>query len=153
MASGFLYLEDGRCFARRMSWIGYLLGLINNEIKLIEGAELFSKYLEYFIPNENDESNGYGGFIKKDTNEHIMLVLDLREFTKTNQKYFWIGAQNAVKRLITSDGEQQKDNIELLKILLDMHKSITRGENPALLSDTGVNIRPYSGEKKGPGWE
>lgn len=44
MASAFWYLEDGRGFARRWSAMFYMLDLINNEVKLIEGGEQFSEY-------------------------------------------------------------------------------------------------------------
>jgi hypothetical protein len=89
MASAFWYLEDGRGFAGRWRGMFWMLELINNEIKLIKGAEEFSEYLDYYIWNkELDEYNGYGGFVRTSTGENIMLDIDLREFTKTNRQYF-----------------------------------------------------------------
>ena len=41
MASAFWTLEDGRALARRWTGMAYLLELITNELKEIEGAEEF----------------------------------------------------------------------------------------------------------------
>jgi hypothetical protein len=152
MASGFWYLEDGRCFARRMSWMAHLMELITNELKEIEGAGLFYEYLKKFVPDQDDESNGYGGFIRKRTGENIMMVLDLREFTPENRAYFWQATQQALQKLILKGNEQHQGDIVLLKLLLDMHKRIKKGESPEKLSDTGKHIEPYNGLKAGPGW-
>jgi hypothetical protein len=152
MASAFWYLEDGRGFARRWDSMFYMLELINNEIKLLKGAELFAQYLDYFIWDaEVDEYNGYGGFIRTSTDENIMVNIDLREFTETNRQYFWQGAQNALKKLIIANDESKEGMIFLLKILLDMHKRIKNRENHNLLNHL-IGPKPFSGEKKGPGW-
>lgn len=154
MASGFWYLEDGRCFAKKWSLMFNLLDLINKEIKLIEGADQFATYLDYHIWDaENDEYNGYGGFIRKRTEEDVSINMDLREFSDANRKYFWEAAQNALNKLIIANDESNEGVVFYLKILLDMHKRIKQGEAPESLSDTGAHIEPFSGEKKGPGWE
>lgn len=152
MASGFWYLEDGRCFAKRMSWMAQLMELITNELKEIEEAELFYDYLKDFVPDQDDESNGYGGFIRKSTGENIMMVLDLREFTLENRAYFWQATQKALQKLIIKANMQYEGDITLLRLLLDMHKRIKKGEAPEKLSDTGKNVKPYSGIKAGPVW-
>ena len=152
MASGFWYLEDGRCLARRMSWMAHLLEIITNEMKNIKGAELFYEYLKPFVPDQDDESNGYGGFIRKSTGENVMMVLDLREFTPENRAYFWQAAQQTMQKLILQGEAQQEGDVFLLRLLLDMHKRINKGEAPEMLSDTGKHIEPYSGIKAGPGW-
>lgn len=152
MASVFWYLEDGRGFARRWSGMFYMLKLINNEIKIIKGAEEFSKYLDYYIWNEEvDEYNGYGGFVRTSTNENIMPDIDLREFTETNRSYFWKGAQNALRKLIMANDENNERMIYLLKDLMDMHKRIERGEDPKILNHLN-DIEPPSRSKRGPGW-
>lgn len=153
MASGFWYLEDGRCFAKKWSLMFNLLSLINKEIKAIEDANKFAEYLDYYIWDaENDEYNGYGGFIRKSTGEDILINLDLREFTDKNRRYFWKAAQEVLNKLIITNNESNEDVINHLKILRDMHKRIQQGEAPELLSDTGEHIEPFSGQKKGPGW-
>lgn len=130
----------------------HMLELINDEIKHIEGAEEFSEYLDYYIWDEEvDGYNGYGGFVRKSTNENIMLDIDLREFTATNRGYFWKGAQNALRKLIIANDEKNEGMIYLIKELLDMHKRINRGEDPKLLNHL-IIIEPASGSKQGPGW-
>lgn len=153
MASTFWYLEDGRCFTRTWSGMFYMLELINDEIKKIEDDNAFSEYLDYFIWDENvDKYNGYGGFIRTSTGEDIMPSLDLRELTPENRRYFWIGTQRALRKLSISRNESQEDIIYLLQNLLDMHKRIKRGETPELLNHL-ISTEPYSGAKKGPGWD
>lgn len=153
MASAFWYLEDGRGFARRWTGMFYMLELINDEIKRIKGAEQFSEYLDHYIWDADvDAYNGHGGFIRVSTNESVMLNIDLREFTEINRQYFWKGAQNALRRLITANDEKNDWMVYLLKDLLDMHKRIRRGEDPQLLNHL-IQTEPYSGLKKGPGWD
>lgn len=131
----------------------YMLELINDEIKLIKGAEQFSEYLARYIWDADvDIYNGHGGFIRASTNESIMLNIDLREFTEINRQYFWQGAQNALRNLITANDEKNDWMVYLLKNLLDMHKRIRRGEDPQLLNHL-IRTEPYSGLKKGPGWD
>ncbi|MFK8009594.1 MAG: hypothetical protein AB8H03_24750 [Saprospiraceae bacterium] len=152
MASGFWYLEDGRCFAQRVEGMGYFLSFINSEIEKIEGAKPFSEYLSQFVPDDNDIPNGYGGFIKIDTNESIMQVFDLREFTIENRNYFWQGTQSALTKLIQADDSSFEGVIDSLKLLLEMHKRITKGESPNELNDIREPY-PLSGKKLGPGWK
>lgn len=153
MASTFWYLEDGRCFTRRWSLMFYMLELVNDEIREIEEAWAFSEYLNYFIWDEkDDEYNGYGGFIRTSTGEDIMPSIDLREFIPENRRYFWIGTQRALRKLINANDVENEEMIHLFKTILDMHKRITKGENPQLLNDLIVT-ELYSGDKKGPGWE
>lgn len=73
MASGFWYLEDGRCFAKRWDLMFYMLDVINKEIKLIKGARQFAEYIDYYIwDSKNDEYDGHGGFIRE-VQERIYL--------------------------------------------------------------------------------
>ncbi|MGC4099972.1 hypothetical protein [Ferruginibacter sp.] len=151
MASAFWTLEDGRGFARRWAGMAYMLELITNELKEINGAQTFYEYLERFVYREEigDEYNGYGGFIRKE--ENIMFNFDLRSFSPDNRAYFWQAAQHALTKLRIED-DNKKEGIELLlTTLLDMHKRIKKGEDPMLLNDMRV-IEPEPIEKLGPGW-
>ncbi len=151
MASAFWTLEDGRALARRWTGMAYMLELITSELKDIDGAEEFYKYLERFVCRENngDVYNGYGGFIRLD--ENIMFNFDLRTFAPKNREYFWQASQRALAKI-----KKQKDNemegIEfLLTTLLDMHKRIMKGEDPMLLNDMKV-VESKPTEELGPGW-
>ena len=107
MTSGFWFLEDGRGFARRTEAMGYFLSLINHEIEKIEGAKPFSEYLSQFVPNEEDIPNSYGGFIRTSTGKSIMQVFDLRGFIVQNQRYFWLGTQTVLKKLIVENAPKK----------------------------------------------
>ncbi len=151
MASAFWTLEDGRALARRWTGMAYLLELITNELKEIEGAEEFYVFLEKFVYREEngDEYNGYGGFIRQD--ENIMFNFDLRTFAPKNRDFFWQATQSAMTK-IKIQNDKQYEGIEiLLTTLLDMHKRIKKGEDPMLLNDMRV-IEAKSLEKIGPGW-
>ncbi len=149
MASAFWYLEDGRCYAEKWSVMFYMLRIINDEIRLIEDGKPFSQYLDYYIwDEEKDEYNGFDEFYRTSSDEMVMLEIDLREFTETNKEYFWKGSQIALAKLIITNDESKEGVIHYLKILLDMHKSIKKGEKP-----DNDDIEPFSGKKKGPGWE
>jgi len=151
MAKAFWTLEDGRGFARPWAAMAYLLKLITNELKEIEGAKSFYEYMERFVyQNElGDEYNGYGGFIRKD--ENIMFNFDLRSFTPKNRDYFWQATQIALTKIkIQPDGQNEGIGL-LLATLLDMHKRIKKGETPMMLNDMKI-IEPDPNEKLGPGW-
>jgi len=152
MASAFWTLEDGRGFARRWSGMSYMLKLITDELRSIEGAEEFYDYLKILVYQEGngDQENGYGGFIRD--NENIMINFDLRTFTPTNRKIFWNATQKALNKLKVQENESNEGIIFLLSTLLDMHKRIKRGEDPMELNHLRI-IESDPKEKLGPGWE
>jgi len=131
MASAFWTLEDGRGFARRWSGMAFMLELITDELKEINGADEFYKYLEWFVIREDqgDEYNGYGGF----------------------RAYFWEATQKALINLEKQNDEKNDGIIFLLTSLLDMHKRIENGENPKELNHMN-SIEPEPNQKLGPGW-
>lgn len=151
MASGFWTLEDGRVFAKRFSLMTDMLERITDELKKIEGAEAFYEYLEKYVYREEkgDTYNGYGGIIRQE--EHIMLSFDLRTFAPMNRAFFWEATQKAMTVLKTNNNTRNDDVVLHLNTLLDMHKRITRGENPILLNHM-KDIAPEPPIKLGPGW-
>jgi hypothetical protein len=152
MASGFWILEDGRGFSRRYSWMAEMLKRIVEELQHLEGANDFYEYLNYMVPNEHDEPNGHGGYIKASNGESAMIDFDLREFTAQNQNFFWSAAQKALKKCILLKIEENDGIIYLLTTLMDMNKRIDKKEDPALLNHLSTTM-PYSGKKAGPGWQ
>lgn len=151
MASAFWTLEDGRGFARGWSGMAYMLKLITDELKEIRGAEEFYVYLEKFVFREEngDEYNGYGGLIRGE--ENIMFNFDLRTFAPKNRVYFWQATQNALSKMKMQKDGNDEGIIFLLTTLLDMHKRITKAEDPMLLNHMN-KIEPESNLKLGPGW-
>lgn len=151
MASAFWTLDDGRTFTKRWSWMAYMLRLITDELKTIQGANEFYEYLEKFLYREEqgDIYNGYGGFIRND--ENIMYNFDLRSFAPQNRDYFWDATQKALAKLKVVHNDSDEGIIFLLIALLDMHKQIKRGEDPMKLNHCR-DIEPKPIEKLGPGW-
>jgi hypothetical protein len=151
MASAFWTLEDGRGFVRQWRAMAYMLEVITDEIREIEGAAEFYKYLEYFVYREEngDLYNGYGGFIRG--NDNLMFNIDLRTFAPQNRDYFWHATQRALAKLKVNESDQNEWIILLLTTLMDMHKRIELGEDPTLLNHMRT-VKPETTEKLGPGW-
>lgn len=151
MAKAFWTLEDGRTITGRWTGMAFMLGLITNELKEINGAKEFYDYLDKFVysAESGDQYNGYGGFIRK--GEDIMFNLDLRTFAPKNRDYFWQATQKALS-IIKTRKEFENGGLEsLLTTLMDMHKRIMKNEDPMLLNDLG-EVEPATSEKLGPGW-
>lgn len=131
--------------------MAYMLELITDELKGINGAKSFYEYLGYFVYREEngDHENGFGGFIRR--NESIMFNLDLRTFAPKNREYFWLAAQKALTKLKVHEDDTNEGTVSLLTTLMDMHKRIEKGEDPMILNDTR-NIKPDPNAKLGPGW-
>ncbi len=152
MASGFWFLKDGRGFARRITIMINLMKQIHKELSLMEDAKAFSDYLTMYIFTDDHELNGHGGFYNKTTGESVMMDIDFREFTKHNQDLFWQASQQCLNKMIQKNKIKDRVLIKELKILLDMNRRASRGENPIKLNHMR-DITPPTGEKKGPGWE
>ncbi len=154
MASGFWYLKDGRGFAKRLRWMIRLMEEIHPVLALNPKAKPFADYLNQYIPTEDHEFNGYGGFYHKNTGETVMMIIDFREFTEENQRYFWEAAQQRLDQLLHTAEKDQEDVtlIELLQELLDMNRRINQREDPMQLNNMSI-ITPPTGKKVGPGWE
>jgi len=151
MASGFWYLKDGRGFARKIQAMIMMMEEIHSELKMDNDAIEFANYLSKYIPTENHELNGYGGFYHKETKESVLMEIDFREFTKENQNRFWRATQNKTNKLIRENNTEKEIIISLLKELLDMNKRINIGEDPMELNHMRT-IKPPTGLEKGPGW-
>jgi hypothetical protein len=152
MAAGFWYLEDGRCFLRRFSRMSYMLKQIVSELYTVSEAHGFAVYLDGFVLKENDEPNGYGGFYNRLTGESVMQVFDLREFTNNNQIQFWNALQRVITKLKAIKTPEADEQSILFIMLMDMHKSICKGEPPELLNHC-IEVKPKSNKKLGPDWE
>jgi hypothetical protein len=157
MASGFIILKDGRCFSRRWTTHDYVINLVIKELSGSNDKEVieFKNWLLTLLPAEEDEYNGYGGFLRKSTGENIQRRLDLRELTVQNQELFWSALQNTLTKLITNkDAENaDKDSLTLLRHLLKMKHLADIGDDPDNLSDWQKGyIEPSSNKRSGPGW-
>lgn len=134
MASGFWILEDGRGFSRRYSWMAEMLKRIVEELQHLEGANDFYDYLNYMVPNEHDEPNGHGGYIKASNGESVMIDFDLREFTAQNQNFFLeCSSKKHLKKCILLKIEENDGIIYLLTTLMDMKKRIDKKRRSCII--------------------
>lgn len=131
--------------------MAYMLKLITDELKTMKGVEEFYEYLEKFVFREEDGDiyNGLGGFIRGD--ENIMFNFDFRSFAPQNRTFFWVAAQEALKKVIVRNTDEDEGIISLLTTLLDMHKRSKKGEDPMALNHL-ILVVPDPNEKLGPGW-
>ena len=151
MASGFIILNDGRCFSRHWSLYDAIIKLavdgLTDNINVVE----FKDWLQALLPGENDMYDGLGGFYRAGTDENVSRWLDLRELTDENQQLFW----NAL--LVTQANEQfRKDNeyiVALLDTIIKMKQLADNNDPPENLSDWRDGYtQPPTGNHIGPGW-
>jgi hypothetical protein len=148
VASGFLVLPDGRCFAPRWSFYDAVLRAIADELGAPEGAELRG-WLLGLLPGPADEEHvGYGPWYRAADGQLIARTLDLRELTPMNQRLICEAAKRAASSGRASHPEWLAD---CLCKLSDMVARFERGEPPLSRSDW-VEIVPSEGRKIGPGW-
>jgi len=85
MASGFLILSDGRCFARRWSAHDDVLRAV--AVELDDRHSALREWLLSLLPGPNDEEHiGFGPWVRRADQRVIQRYLDLRELTLENQK-------------------------------------------------------------------
>src|SRR4051812_38955527 len=82
MASGFLVLSDGRCFARRWSAHDAVLRAVAEHLHGSPQARELRDWLLAQLPGLADEEDiGYGPWFRKADEQLVERFLDLREFT------------------------------------------------------------------------
>ena len=148
MASGFIALEDGRCWAGRWTLFDALIENITDNLTAKETEE-FKSFLKGFLPNDNDIEMGYA-FIRETNGENVTRHIDLREIAPVHRTHFWSAAQSAMSKI--SRKKQSNEIVkEALELLLKMHKSVLRNEPPEASNDWREPGQE-TGNKIGPGW-
>ena len=148
MASGFLILPDGRCFAPRWSFYDAVLRAIADELDAPQAAELRG-WLLGLLPGPADEEHvGYGPWHRAADGQLIARRLDLRELTPKNQGLICVAARRAASRGEANHPEWLAD---CLCILSDMVARFEHGE-PPLSRSHWVEVVPSEGRTIGPGW-
>jgi hypothetical protein len=152
MASGFIILNDGRCWSRRWTVYDFLLELVIRELNVSEEPREFSEWLQGNIPGSQDVEMGWA-FIRADTGENIVRSLDLRELTPANQQMFWTALQSAIRKMILAGDDRYEGMIFQMKRMLRMRRLAAVGDHPDNLSDLrkGLVMEP-TGKRVGPGW-
>lgn len=155
MASGFIIMKDGRCFARKADVYDYVIKTVIEELRRNGRNSEFMQWLASLIPADNDIDMGYG-FIRYDSGEELSRWLDLRELTADNQKAFWTSLQDSLNRNTAKLNPESQDKStfnELLVLLLRMNYLAEIEDNPDNLSDWQKGYtEPYSNNRVGPGW-
>lgn len=153
MASGFLILEDGRCFARRWTAYDEIIRIASQELRLISNGHNLAEWLDLQIPiNEKEEEADAGwGFQNFRINDWINRELDLRSLTSYNQNLFWTAILNGKIKLDKGGENYSSLNPDLMEDLIKMHELSLQGEPPLDFSDWTKLADPCQ-EKNGPGW-
>jgi hypothetical protein len=152
VASGFLTLADGSCFAPLVWAYDEVMRAVAEQLDgLARGGEL-KEWLLARIPGIKDTDLGYGPWFRETDKVIIDRNLDLRELTAENQKLFHDAALIAAEKVKSS--EALKNPISLESHLLHLADAITRtdrGEPPLSHSMCG-SLMPCQGRRIGPGW-
>src|SRR5215831_17825927 len=154
MASGFIILQDGRCFAKRWWCYDATLREVITELTHDQQGQELAVWLNSLLPTPEDEEElGYGAWLRKSDGEIIPRHLDIRELTEANQHLFNNAARRALLRLKENSSKNvAEDTITCISILVDMIDRAERGELPLSLSDW-TRVEPSSGMRSGPGWD
>ncbi|WP_299256185.1 hypothetical protein [uncultured Aquimarina sp.] len=154
MASGFIILKDGRCFARR--WTGYdeILKIVIKELRELEGGKPLAKWLKVIIPNDNltDEMEAGWGFLDLESDEWISRKLDLRSLTKENQELFWEAIQRGKINLNYQGQGYSILSPDYFQEFYEMCELAEKGEPPMQLTHWNKLADPCN-EQNGPGWK
>jgi len=154
MASGFIVLKDGRCFAPRWSIYDEVIRITIRELEEIEKGQELADWLKMQIPEpEDNEDNEIGwGFIDPRINNNIVnRELDLRALTDENQQLFWKAVQKGMDKLTNGAPNYSTLPVEFFEVFHKMFVLCNKGEPPMELTHWNKLADPCT-EKKGPGW-
>lgn len=153
MASGFIILADGRCFAPRWLFYDGVLRAVADELSSSHRAKLLRDWLLSLLPGPDDEEHlGYGPWLRAADHMVVARSLDVRELAPENQRLFNRAVQDASRRAMSSEARVSQDwLVECLAILADMVDRAERGEPPLSRSDWR-EVHPSEGRRIGPGW-
>lgn len=154
MASGSLFLADGRCFAVRWVYYDKTMRAIAEELSRLPNAEALRDWFLKLLPGPDDEEElGYGAWFRKADQQVVSKSLDLRELTAKNQQLFQEAAKRAGRRAASPEAANwDRLFVDSLRYLTELIERTERGEPP--LAGTGAStLKPPSGKRTGPGWE
>ena len=145
MASGFIVLRDGRCFAVHQPLHD---AVVRSLLQGMAGDDPLRDWLVTQVPSEGDVELGYA-FVRKLDGEHVARKLDVRGFTESNQATFERAALTAEP--IAGPFAPLEQVASALERLREMIKRSRAGEPPLELSDWTTEA-PESVTRIGPGW-
>jgi hypothetical protein len=149
MASGFIILPDGRCFAPRWSVYDKVIEALVNVLSDTKNEKELKTWLISILPGKKDIPNiGYGPWVRVKDNQVIERYLDMRRMSLEYQCIF----QEAIKRAASNSNKISNNNESIrdpLNRIADMVYRIERGEEPLSLSDWD-KVVPTKGDHIGP---
>jgi hypothetical protein len=152
VASGFLILADGRCFAPVWKVYDAVLRSVVEQLNDSTPARALREWLLSQLPGPNDIELGYGTWLRAGDEELIPRYLDVRELTPQNQELFHDAALIAAGHAQALEVPIRPDSHEeALIYLADLIARADRGEPPLSRSMCRV-VMPCEGRKTGPGW-
>lgn len=152
MATGFIILEDGRCFAPQWRCYDFVLREVITVLVNDLNEQELANWLTCLLPGSSDEEEiGIGAWVRKSDGGIISRHFDVRELTKDNQHLFNQAARLALLRVQKASAGKLEDSMGCLSHLVDMIERAEKGEPPLSMSDWTC-VQPPSGQKAGPGW-
>jgi hypothetical protein len=151
VASGFIVLADGRCFAPTSRLYDDTLRLVAAHLPDSTPARIFKDWLLSLLPGPSDTDIGHG-WVRSVDNQTVVRKIDVRELTAENQKLFHGAARLAGDRLRSDQpSEMPSWTKDCALELADMVARADRGESP-LSRSHWREVVPTEGRKVGPGW-
>ena len=153
MASGFIILKDGRCFASRSTGYDEIIRIVITELEITENEKHLGNWLKLQIPNNDDDENADAGwgFHNSRIDDWINRELDLRSLTEENQKLFWKAIQRGKTNLIRKGQNYSPLSLDYFNIFYEMCELAEKGEPPMELTHWNKLADPCT-EQNGPGW-
>jgi hypothetical protein len=153
VASGFLVLADGRCFAPNWKDYDAVLKAVADQLNGSQPALVFRNWLLSLLPGPTDVAElGYGPWLRIADDMLVDRFLDIRELTPENQKMFHEAARKSGQRALSSEALDWPDWLKSALVdLADMVERADRGE-PPLSRSMWMDVVPSKCRKIGPGW-
>lgn len=137
MASGFLHLPDGRCFARNWAMFDRVLVAVANQLGPEPAARRLKAWLLERIPGEDDVPEiGYGAWLRESDNVLFVRSLDLRRMSPEYHPLLCEAAKRAARA-----GDEDEHLRASLAFLADLVERYERGE-PPLSKSSLVDVLP-----------
>jgi len=152
VASGFIVLADGRCFAPRWFMYDSVLRVVAEQLTDSPQAQELRLWVLSLLPGPTDIKDiGYGPWVRGSDHEIIPRHLDVRNLTLENQKLFHRAVRLAREAASHEPPKGPVGMDECLVALADMVARADYGEPPLSRSDW-QEVVPSDGKKAGPGW-
>lgn len=149
LASGFLTLPDGRCFAQHSTVYDAVLLRVVHALGRDGANGYLREWVREQIPTSADPDYGFG-FTRQATDESVQRSIDLRQLTSLNQALFMTALREVVSP--GSMSPEHGHEARCFAHLANMVRAHDAHEPPLKCTDLTC-INPASTDRIGPGWE